>query len=172
MRGYQIPFIKQLANGLHSFATITLGNPQLLECYNLMPVEQGLRGHEVIHGIGLTSAYFNYLQIRDQTGVSWYWYPVFDGHILAGEIVPSEPSTGYDAVSLTPTPVPYWVEILDATNVIWYLYPDTVAGWTRARDTKPPVGTGMVDLLWRGTTGEFWKIKYDATTNTRYAVKA
>lgn len=172
MREYQIPFIKQLTSGLHNFATNTLSNPQLFECYNLMPVEQGLRGHETIYGIGLTSAYFNYLQIRDQAGVSWYWYPVFDGHILAGSVVPSEPSTGYDAVAITPTTVPYWVEVFDATNTTWYLYPDTVAGWTRARDTKPSIGTGMNDLLWRGTTGEFWRIRYDAVTNTRYAVKA
>ena len=172
MREYQIPFTKQLTKGLQDFVNGTLGDPQLSVCYNLMPVEQGLLGHETIYSIGLTSAYFNYLQIRDQNGVSWYWYPVFDGHILAGSAVPSEPSTGYDAVAITPPTVPYWVEILDATNVVWYLYPDTVAGWTRARDTKPPVGTGMVDLVWRGTTGEFWKIKYNATTNTRYAVKA
>lgn len=172
MREYQIPFVKQLSRGLQDFNTSETKDPQLFICYNLMPVEQGLQGHETIHGIGLTSAYFNYLQIKDQAAVSWYWYPVFDGHILAGSIVPSEPSTGYDAVAINTPVVPYWVEIPDVNGITWYLYPDTLAGWTRARDTKPPVGTGMANLVWRGTTGEFWKIKYDAVTNTRYAVKA
>ena len=171
MREFQISFTKGLLKGLSAFPLGTKDNPQLHECYNLMPAEGGLTSHETIYGVGLTQSAFNYLEIKDQTRVSWYWYPVFDGHILAGGNVPSEPSTGYDALSITPLVIPYWVEILDQALVTWYLYPDNLTGFTRARDTAPPVGTGMKNLVWRGTTGEYWKISYNSITNTRHAEK-
>ena len=171
MREFQIPFNKELLKGLQPYSVEEIKDPQLFECYNLMPVEGGLSGHETIYGIGLTKSVFNYLEIKDQVNVSWYWYPVFDGHILAGGNIPSEPSTGYEAIPITPLIVPYWVEVLDQALVTWYLYPDNLTGFTRARDTAPTIGTGMKNLTWKGTTGESWQIKYDSVLNTRHAVK-
>ncbi len=171
MREFQIPFIKPLLKGLQDFTANSLVDPQLIECHNLMPMETGLIGHETIYSTGIPKAYFNYLQIRQQAGQSWYWYPVFDGHILVGSDIPSEPSTGTDAVALNVTPTPYWVEILDENLVTWYLYPNDVDGFTRATDTKPPVGTGVQNLVWRGTTSEFWQIRFDSVSKTRYSVK-
>ena len=171
MREFQIPFTKQLLKGLSAFPTGLSSSPQLSACYNLMPVEGGLNAHETIYGIGLAKSAFNYLEIKDQVRVSWYWYPVFDGHILVGGNIPSEPSTGYDVTPITPLVVPYWVEILDQALVTWYLYPDQSNGFTRARDTAPAIGTGMKNLIWRGTTGELWQIRYNSVLNTRHAVK-
>ena len=171
MREFQIPFLKPLVKGLQNFEANSLSNPQLVECHNLMPMETGLTAHETIWSIGLTSAYFNYLEVRQQSGRSWFWYPVFDGHILAGDTIPSEPSTGLDAVPIIHIPTPYWVEILDETLATWYLYPDSVNGFTRAADTKPSVGTGITNLVWRGTTGEFWKIGFRTASKTRYAIR-
>ncbi len=171
MREFQIPFAKPLTKGLSAFSPNNSSDVQLFECHNLMPMESGLVGHETIYSIGLTKMYFNYLEIRQQTGQSWYWYPVFDGHILASDVIPNEPSTGADAVALINIPTPYWVEILDENLATWYLYPNTGDGFTRATDTKPSVGTGIQNLVWRGTTGEFWQVRFDSATKTRHAVK-
>lgn len=171
MREFQIPFAKSLSKGLQAFAANNIINPQLVECHNLMPLETGLVGHETIYSTGLPKAYFNYLEIREQSGISWYWYPIFDGHILATAIIPSEPTTGSDAVALINIPIPYWVEILDENLATWYLYPNPIDGFTRATDTKPLVGTGLQNMVWRGTTSEFWQIRFDTVTKTRYAVK-
>ena len=171
MREFQIPFSKELLKGLQPYSAEAINSPQLFECYNLMPVEGGLSGHETIYGIGLTKSAFNYLEIKDQTRVSWYWYPVFDGHILVGGNIPSEPSTGYDAIPITPLVIPYWVEVLDEALITWYLYPDQFSGFTRASDTPPAIGTGMKNLAWRGTTGELWQIRYNSALNARHSVK-
>ena len=171
MREFQVPFTKPLLKGLQDFAANSIVSPQLQECHNLMPMETGLVGHETIYSIGLTSAYFNYLEIRQQTGMSWYWYPIFDGHILVTDAIPNEPSTGADAVGLINIPIPYWVEILDENLATWYLYPNDGDGLTRATDTKPSVGTGVQNMLWRGTTSEFWQIRFDSVNKTRYSMK-
>ena len=171
MREFQIPFTKPLLKGLQDFSANGILNPQLFECHNLMPMETGLVGHETIYSIGLTRAYFNYLEIRQQSGKSWYWYPVFDGHILVGDTIPSEPSTGADAVALINIPTPYWVELLDENFLTWYLYPDDVSGFTRATDTKPAIGTGIQNLIWRGTTSEYWQLRFDNSSKTRYAIR-
>ena len=171
MREFQVPFIKSTLKGLGEFFTNSLVNPQLIECHNLMPLETGLVGHETIYSIGLTKAYFNYLEIRQQSGKSWYWYPVFDGHILVSETIPSEPSAGADAVALINIPIPYWIEILDENLSTWYLYPNDGDGLTRATDTKPSAGTGIQNILWRGTTSEFWQVRFNSSDKTRYAVK-
>ena len=169
MREFQIPFLKPLVRGLQDFASGSISDPQLVECHNLMPMETGLISHETIYSIGLPKVYFNYLEIKQQSGKSWYWYPVFDGHILVGDAIPAEPSTGADAVALINIPIPYWVEILDEKLATWYLYPDSDSGFTRATNTQPSVGTGIRDLVWRGTTSEFWSIRFNSVDKTRYA---
>ena len=47
----------------------------------------------------------------------------FDGHILTGTTVPTEPTTGLDAVPLLAPPIE-WVNIEDENNEVWKLYPD------------------------------------------------
>lgn len=171
MREFEISLTKNLSKGLRPFSKNALSTSFLFECHNFCPTETGLVSHETIYSIQWTSGYFNYLQIKDQLGVSWYWYPVFDGHILVSSSIPSEPTTGLDAIAVTPVTIPYWVNIVDENSAIWRLYPDSTTGETRAKDSNPAVGTGMSNLVWRGTTSENWYIKFDDATKTRYAVK-
>ena len=168
MREFEVNLSKSLAKGLRPFPRNELSGSFLYECYNFMPSETGLIPYETVRAIG---SYFNYLEIKDQLGVSWYWYPVFDGHILAGSSIPSEPSTGLDAVAITPTPTPYWVNVLDELGATWRLYPDSTTGETRAKDSDPSVGTGMNSLRWRGTTQEMWELAFRVSDHTRYAVR-
>jgi len=171
MREFEIDLTKFLVKGLRSYRNNAVINPSLLRCYNLMPSPTGLIPHERVYGIGWETAYFNYLEIKDQNGISWFWYPVFDGHILSGEEPPSEPTTGLDPIPITPDPIPYWINLRDEDQNVWRLYPDSTTGETRAKDSDPAVGTGMSNLIWRGTTTEVWTLKFSNETKTRYAIK-
>ncbi len=146
------------------------GGEFLSECFNFVPSETGLAPYARAYGLGWSN-YFNYLEIKDQLSVSWYWYPVFDGHILVGSTIPSEPTTGLDAVAITAVPTPYWLEIRDENSAIWFLYPDSTTGETRARDAAPAIGTGISNFLWRGTTMERWMLKFNNADKSRYSVR-
>jgi hypothetical protein len=168
MREFTIDLSKALTKGLSPVEDregMLLG---LRECFNFVPDESGLKSWEPLVPTGWQGGYFNYLPIRDQTGALWYWYPVFDGHILAGANIPSEPSTEWAALPIVGTPVE-WVEIPDENGDIWKLYPDPVDGFTRATDSTPLSGVGLQQLVWRGTTGETWTNFFETITHTRYA---
>lgn len=171
MREFEVSLTKALKRGLRAFPKNELDVQFLSECYNFMPSETGLIPHERIQGIAWSSAYFNYLEIKDQNGVSWFWYPAFDGHIFVGPDIPSEITTGLDAIPINNSPVPYWVNILDENSDIWRLYPDSATGETRAKDSDPGVGTGISNLRWVGTTTEVWENKFNSVDKYRYAVK-
>jgi hypothetical protein len=179
MREFTIDLSKALSKGLSPTETregLILG---LYECFNQVPDEVGLKPWVPISPIGMRLIpteelppvnCFNYLPIRDQTGVLWYWYPVFDGHILAGSTIPSEPSTGLIPLSIVAQPVE-WVEIFDELGNVWKLYPDVEAGFTRATDSTPLNGIGLQYLIWRGTTTELWTNRFDLESHTRFAQK-
>jgi hypothetical protein len=168
MREFQVDLSKALAKGLSPLDDREGSVLTLHECFNFIPDEVGLKPWEPVNPIGWRGAFFNYLPIRDQTGILWYWYPVFDGHILAGPDVPSEPSTGWLPVPVVGNPIE-WVEIPDENGMIWKLYPDTADGFTRATDSTPLSGVGLDLLVWRGTTGETWTNYFETVTHTRYA---
>jgi hypothetical protein len=170
MREFTIDVSKTLPKGLSPIEDREGLIPGLHECWNFVPDEAGLKPWEPFLPTGWQGAYFNYLPIRDQTGVLWYWYPVFDGHILVDTDIPSEPSTQLVAISLVVNPVS-WIDIPDENGAIWQLYPDTVDGFTRATDSTPLGGEGLQNIVWRGTTSELWTIRFDSVSHTRYAVK-
>jgi len=171
MREFTIDFTKALTRGLVAFPGNEPKILMLTECHNQILSETGLRPYAPFRGIGWEGGgFFHYLPIRDQNGVMWYWYPVFDGHILTGNTIPSEPTTGLEARPLVDEDVS-WVEILDENNSPWLLYPDPALGWTRATDTTPLTGNGVTNLVWKGTTTEWWTIRFNSVALTRHAVK-
>lgn len=170
MREFTLELTKALSKGLSPIEAREGAVVSLYECFNFVPDEIGLKPWVPLHPIGWQGAYFNYLAIADQTGVLWYWYPVFDGHILAGNGIPLEPSTFLIPVPVIHTPV-QWVEIPDENGDLWKLYPDPVEGFTRATDFTELVGQGLEQLVWKGTTGELWTNRFDTVTHTRYAQK-
>ena len=170
MREFTVDVSKALPKGLFPAESREGLILSLRECFNFVPDEIGLKAWEPLAATGWNSASFNYLAIRDQTGAVWYWYPVFDGHILAGDDVPSEPSTGLMPVPVTEEPVE-WVEIPDENGAIWFLYPDPADGFTRATDTPHLSGVGIQNMVWRGTTSELWTNRFRSFDLTRYAQK-
>lgn len=171
MREFTIDLSKALSRGLTPFPGNELRGIGLYECYNQVPTENGLEDYKPLRATGCgASMFFHYLRILDQGGVPWYWYPVFDGHILSGDTIPSEPTTGLDPLSLINEDV-QWVEILDENFQMWKMYPDQATGFTRVTDTTPLSGVGLESLVWRGTTTEWWTVRFDDASKTRYAVK-
>jgi hypothetical protein len=165
-----IDLTRSLPKGLRAFDDKSRGDLMLDECFNFQTTESGLAEYSPLQAIGWQTAYFNYLSIRDQNGGLWYWYPVFDGHILVGTSVPTEPTTGLEAMPLVATPIE-WVEILDENNEVWKLYPDASTGETRATDFTPLSGVGLANLVWRGTTSESWMLRFSNAELARYAVR-
>ena len=170
MREFTIDLSKALTKGLTPISNNEGAILGLHECFNFIVNEIGLTPWVPIAPTGWQAAYFNYVAIRDQTGVIWYWYPVFDGHILAGSDVPSEPSTGLLPIPVTNELIE-WIEIPDENGEIWKLYPDPVDGFTRATDSTPLDGIGLQNMVWRGTTSELWTNMFRTFDHTRYAQK-
>lgn len=170
MREFTVDVSKALSKGLSPIQDregLVLG---LYDCFNFVPDEVGLKSWEPLTPIGWQGAFFNYLAIRDQTGALWYWYPVFDGHILSGDSIPSEPSTMLIAIPITEGPIE-WIEIPDENGEIWKLYPDSTSGFTRATDSTLLNGIGIQNMVWRGTTTELWTNRFRSFDHTRYAQK-
>lgn len=169
MREFVVNLTDSLGKGLRAFDP-KLNKPMLDECFNFQTSEIGLEPYRPLKAVGWQSAYFNYVEIADQTGQQWYWYPVFDGHILSGPNVPSEPTTGMDPIPVNSSPV-QWIEIFDENLEVWKLYPDPTTGFTRCTDTTSLSGVGLPDLQWRGTTGETWILRFSEVHMARYSVK-
>ncbi len=170
MREFSVSLTKTLAKGLAPFPKNESQELGLRECFNLMPSPSGLVEHEAIRSTGWKGPIFNYLPIKDQNGILWYWYPIFNGGIVVGSTIPSAPTTGMYPVSVVPAPV-WWVEIIDQAGMAWQMYPSIVTGLTFATDSQLPVGFGVKDMIWRGTTGEDWMIKFNSVTHQRISVK-
>jgi hypothetical protein len=171
MREFQVDLTKALPRGLSPLEKREGALLGLHECFNFVPDEIGLKPWDPLIPTGMSGGgYFNYLPIRDQTGKLWYWYPVFDGHILAGDTIPNEPDTNLIAIPVVGDPVE-WVNIPDENNFLWKLYPDPGEGFTRITDSTPLTGVGLELLVWRGTTLETWTNKFETVFHTRYAVR-
>ncbi len=170
MREFSVNLTKALTKGLAPFPKNESQELGLRECFNLMPSPSGLVEHEALRPTGWKAPIFNYLGIRDQNGVLWYWHPIFDGHIVVSTTVPTEPLTGMFPISVTNGPV-WWVEIIDQFGAAWQMYPQITTGFTFATDSQLAVGFGIKDMIWRGTTGEDWRINFNSVTHERISVK-
>jgi hypothetical protein len=170
MREFIVDVSESLKKGLKAFHENVKNSLMLEECHNFQVGEDGLEEYNPINPLGWQSYFFNYLPIRTQPGFLLYWYPVADGRILISATVPDESQNGLDAIPVS-TPVE-WVEILDEYNAVWKLYPDQFTGSTRATDSTPLNGTGLSNMVWRGTTGERWTNRFSRAELARYAVRS
>jgi hypothetical protein len=93
------------------------------------------------------------------------------GHILFGTSAPTEFLPQIEARDITPPNLPYWIEVRDELHHTWYLYPSSVDGSVWATDTKPSVGVGKENLVWRGSSFERWRYGFNSIPQTYYGVK-
>ena len=86
------------------------------------------------------SATFDYFQIKDQNGLTWYWWVNRAGEFDAGLNPPS--FNTFIAADLNLSPVPSWLVVLDANGATRYVYPSPLHGDPLVSATVPSVGTG------------------------------
>jgi hypothetical protein len=84
--------------------------------------------------------FFDYFAIKDQNGVTWYWWILASGDIAWGLSVATLSYAQPREVVLSPTP--YWLVLVDTTAVTRYVYPDVDTGEILVADSPPSVGTG------------------------------
>ena len=144
MREFGIPLPKSIMRGLRAFPTPMAGEEELLECHNLAPSEHGLRGHVALVAIGFTAPFMEYIGIRDQSGVIWYWSAGADLGTTFDTVVPSVSSMGFVATSVTPTTIPYWLQVdaIDVPATQLYIFPSELTGDILVNTVAPPIGTG------------------------------
>lgn len=85
---------------------------------------------------------FDYLGIKDQSGVTWYWWINRAGE-LDWSLTPPSIATRV-AVDLALSPLPYWFEVLDPEGNSRWIFPTSLTGEPDVMDTEPAVGTGQV----------------------------
>lgn len=88
-----------------------------------------------------TLATFNYLAIKDQNAVVWYWYIASDNTLAVSSTIPT--SLGKQAAAIIIAVTPSWLEINNPTPALRYVYP-TLTGDPLAQAAQPAVGTGNV----------------------------
>jgi hypothetical protein len=89
---------------------------------------------------GLYIPYYEYFAIKDQAGVTWYWW-VTKSRDLAWGLSPGVyPHRQSREVVLSP--IPYWLVLVDATVTTRYVYPKTLTGEVLIMPSAPAVGTG------------------------------
>lgn len=93
-----------------------------------------------IQARGLYTPYYDYFQMKDQSGVAWYWW-VTKSHDLDWGLSPRTYSHRRPR-ELVLTPVPSWLVLVDNTAVTRYAYPIILTGEIQIVDSPPAVGTG------------------------------
>ena len=88
-----------------------------------------------------TLATFNYVAVKDQNGVVWYWYIASDNTLAVSATVPS--SLGKQAAAIVIAITPSWLEINNPTPALRYVYP-ALTGDATVSSTQPTVGSGNV----------------------------
>ena len=83
---------------------------------------------------------FDYFQILDQNGLTWYWWVNRAGEFDAGVHPPSLNTLIAEDLNLSP--VPSWLVLLDATGATRYVYPSPLHGDPLVATTPPSVGVG------------------------------
>lgn len=149
MREFGITYQKGLIKGLRPFTRHPPNDPGLIECFNLMPHEDGLLPHEELENFSERNGGFDFLVasyfgLKDQNGVLWYWYVGRGLDLLVSSDVPNFDLSGFDAIDASLSTIPYWIQV-DAFNAIttqMYLYPDINNGFPLVSNTAPAVGSG------------------------------
>jgi len=168
LQEYGILFLKGLLKGLRPFAAGPLSEPMLSECWNLMPTETGLLGHDFLLPIGIPAVGFQYIGIYDQSQVLWYWSIHYDGNLLIWNRSPTHPI--YEVINVTPIITPWWWPLEDELGTLWYLYPNVVTGQPILSLTAPINGesTVPIDFHLRSIFFEFWQLLVRSTLPTYY----
>lgn len=84
---------------------------------------------------------FTYFAIKDQNSNIWYWYVAADNTLNFSPTIPVV--TGRTAQAILIDPIPYWLEIQNATPATRYVYP-VLSGEVTVSATQPALGTGSV----------------------------
>jgi hypothetical protein len=89
---------------------------------------------------GLYAPYYEYVAIKDQSGVLWYWW-VTASRDLAWGLSPGV-YVHRQSREVVLSPIPYWLVLVDGTAVTRYVYPQTLTGEVLIMPSAPAVGTG------------------------------
>ena len=84
---------------------------------------------------------FSYLIIKDQDGVLWYWYVANDNTLAVSSVIPV--ITGKQALAISLSVVPSWLEINNPTPALRYVYPE-LTGDATVSAVQPSIGSGNV----------------------------
>ena len=161
MREFGVIFEKQLWKGLRAYTTprrnADLG---LVECFNLMPSEGSLRGHDPVVDLGFAVPTVEFIAIKDQSGTIWYWLGGADLGAVFSTTSPNLSAYGYTALAVTPTSIPYWLQVdaIDAPATQMYIFPAEINGDLLVATTPPAIGSGYdigAGLALRSMSG--WK---------------
>ncbi len=85
---------------------------------------------------------YDYFAIKDQSGVTWYWWVTKSGDIEWGLSPTTYPHRNSRLITLSP--IPSWLALVDGTAVTRYVYPQTLTGEILVESSAPSVGTGYV----------------------------
>lgn len=83
---------------------------------------------------------YGYFAIKDQAGVTWYWWVTKSRDVDWG-LTPGNFSHRI-AQEVVLSPIPYWLALVDGTAVTRYVYPQTLTGEILVESSAPAVGTG------------------------------
>jgi hypothetical protein len=168
MQEYGVLFLKGLLKGLRPFRAGPLDEPMLYECWNLMPTETGLVGHDALVPIGIPSVGFDYLGIYDQNQTLWFWSPWYDGGIEIWDRIPTHEY--YKINNVTPTVTPWWWPLEDELGGLWYLYPSITTGQPTLSNAQPTNGSSTLtpEFAYRSIYFEYWQYRVNSTVYSWY----
>jgi hypothetical protein len=89
---------------------------------------------------GIYVPFYDYFAIKDQAGVTWYWWITKSADIEWGLSPLTYVHRNPREVVLSP--IPSWLALVDATAVTRYVYPKTLTGEILVASSAPAVGTG------------------------------
>jgi hypothetical protein len=165
MREFGIPFTTGLHKGLRAFPTPRPGEEELVECYNLVPTEHGLRGHSTISPLDFAIPFIEYFSVKDQADVVWYWSSGPNLEDIHDTVVPVVSTYAYVGVNATPATIPYWIQVdaADALATQLYIFPAENSGDLLIDTIPPAIGTGydaIAGLVLRSLGG--WRHRLSA----------
>jgi len=169
LQEYGVLFLKGLLKGLRPFKAGPLSEPMLYECWNLMPTETGLVGHDTLLPIGIPAVGFEYLGIYDQNQVLWYWSIHYNGNLEIWNRIPTH--LIYEVKNITPIITPWWWPLEDQLGTLWYLYPNIVTGQPILSTAQPTNGESTLtsDFKVRTIFFEYWQLLVDSILPTYYS---
>lgn len=169
MQEYGVLFLKGLIKGLRPFKAGSLPDPMLYECWNLMPTETGLVGHDFLLPVGIPAVGFQYLGIYDQSQFLWYWSIFYDGNLEIWNHIPTHPF--YEIKDVTPIITPWWWPVEDELGTLWYLYPNIVTGQPILSTVQPVNGESTLPVGFKIQTifFEYWSMHVRSTLPTFYS---